>query len=131
MSFDDQFMAYPCYKKWMARNDLGYNNSLIPLRIAAMKVMSHCYYINDMRPRIFSAIFKNFTCIKKRDEKDTPGDETKSWKHKVKLMKASEKCLETFLEGTKSQVLFFFKHFSMQQEIFSQFCLFKFVYLKT
>jgi len=44
MSNDEQFMNHPCYKKWVQRNDHGWNNSLVPLKITAMKVsVLHLY----------------------------------------------------------------------------------------
>ena len=83
MSNEEAFMAHPCYKKWMTRNDYGWSNSLEPLKITAMKVMCQCFYISELRDDIFSALFQNMT------QTDDP-----------KLMKAGEECLEVFLAGT-------------------------------
>ena len=81
-------MSHSCYKKWLARNDYGWNNSLVPLRVAAMKVMCQCYYIPKQNDDIFSSLFKHTT------QTEDP-----------ELMKSGEKCLEIFLGKDYNQIV--------------------------
>ncbi|CAG5107634.1 Oidioi.mRNA.OKI2018_I69.chr1.g3420.t1.cds [Oikopleura dioica] len=90
MSADENYINRDCYKKWMIKNEHGYENSLTPLRIEAMRVMSHCCNIKKLREDIFSALYQNMTQLKekKKDEE---------------LMKSAEACLEFFLEKTMAK----------------------------
>lgn len=87
MSADESFISRDCYKKWLLKNDYGYENSLTPLRIEAMKVMSQCYYIDKLREDVFSSLYQNMTQLSQTN-KDT------------ELLNNAEQCLEFFLEKT-------------------------------
>jgi len=90
MSADENYISRDCYKKWMTKNDHGYENSLTPLRIEAMRVMSHCCNIKKLREDIFSALYQNMTQLNEKKKDD-------------ELMKGAESCLEFFLENTMAR----------------------------